>query len=202
MVLMRKRDAYLGLDDDDEVVEDGQGVRVPLLLCDTVRFENSRPLDKLSDLDAADLSRHRPGYHVSDGEASKSAKFTDLEAARDAVRAARDRWIADMCSAWKRPLARDAAEPDAAELLLARHLRGKPDDDDASDPGDIRAVERRRLTERGAEAQRERDRIQRERDRIWEDYRRRISSAWQTGQTNPARATAVEQQAELWRGGR
>jgi hypothetical protein len=200
MVLMRKRDPYLSLDDDDEVVEDGKGVRVPLLLCDTVWFENNRPLDKLSDLDAADLNRHQPGYRLSD-QVSKSDTLSNLDAARDAVRAARDRWIADMCSAWKRPLARDAAEPDAAEQLLARRLRG-PDDDGAPDPGDIRAVERRRLTERGAEAQRERDRIQRERDRIWEDYRRRISSAWQTGQTNPARATAVEQQAERWRGGR
>ena len=27
------------------------------------------PLDKLSDLDAADLSRHRSGYRLSDGEA-------------------------------------------------------------------------------------------------------------------------------------
>ena len=188
---MRKRDAYLGLDDDDEVVEDGQGVRVPLLLCDTVRFETSRPLNRLSDLDAADLSRHQPGYRLSDGEASKSRNLHDLDA----------RWIADMCSAWKRPPTHDAGEPNATEQLLARHLRG-PDDDGAPDPGDIRAVERRRLTERGAEAQRERDRIQRERDRIWEDYRRRISSAWQTGQTNPARATAIEQQAERWRGGR
>jgi hypothetical protein len=81
-------------------------------------------------------------------------------------------------------------------------LRGQPDDDGAPDPGDVRALERRRLTERGAEAQRERDRIQRERDRIWEDYRRRTSSAWQTGQTNPHAATEIERQGERWRGGR
>ena len=192
---MRKRDLYI---DDDEVCEDGQSLRVPLLLCDTARFE-PRPLSWLSDLSAADLDRHRPGYRLSDGEASKSTNMADLDAAR--AQAARERWIADMCSAWKRPPTHDAGEPNATEQLLARHLRG-PDDDGAPDPGDIRAVERRRLTERGAEAQRERDRIQRERDRIWEDYRRRISSAWQTGQTNPARATAVEQQAERWRGGR
>jgi hypothetical protein len=160
-------------------------------LCDTVRFENSRPLNKLSNLDAADLSRHRPGYHVSDGKASKSAKFTDLEAARDAVRAARDRWIADMCSAWKRPLARDAAEPDATEQLLARHLRG-PDDNGALDPDDIRAVERRRLTERSAEAQRERD-------LAWTRYRYNLANAWKT---DPRAATAIERQGERWRGGR
>jgi hypothetical protein len=37
---MRKRDLYI---DTDEVACDGEIVRVPLLLCDTVRFENSRP---------------------------------------------------------------------------------------------------------------------------------------------------------------
>jgi hypothetical protein len=196
---MRKRDAYY-FDDPDEVSDEvPPGHSVRLHLCDTVRFE-PRPLSRLTDLSAADLDRHRPGYRLSDGEASKSTNMADLDAAR--AQAARERWIADMCSAWKRPPNHDASDPDAAEQLLARRLRGKPDDDGAPDPGDIRAVERRRLTERGAEAQRERDRIQRERDRIWEDYRRRISSAWQTAQTNPARATAVEQQAERWRGGR
>ena len=118
---MRKRDLYIN---DDEICEDGQSFRVPLLLCDTARFE-PRPLSRLSDLSAADLDRHRPGYRLSDGEASKSTNLTDLDAARDAAQAARDRWIADMCSAWKRPPTHDASEPDAAEQLLARHLRGR-----------------------------------------------------------------------------
>jgi hypothetical protein len=180
---MRKRDLYIN---DDEICEDGQSFRVPLLLCDTARFE-PRPLSRLSDLSTADLDRHRPGYRLSDGEASKSTNLTDLDAARDAAQAARDRWIADMCSAWKRPLARDAAEPDAAEQLLARHL-GKPDDEGAPDPGNIRAVERRRLTE-----------AQRERDLAWIRYRDNLANAWKT---DPHAATAIERQGERWRGGR
>jgi hypothetical protein len=184
---MAKRNLYI---DDDEVSDEvppGHSVRVPLLLCDTARFE-PRPLSRLSDLSAADLDRHRPGYRLSDGEASKSTNLTDLDAARDAAQAARDRWIADMCSAWKRPPTHDAGEPD--EQLLARHLRGKPDDDGAPDPGDVRAVERRRLT--NAEAQRERD-------LAWTRYRDNLANAWKT---DPRAATAIQRQGERWRGGR
>jgi hypothetical protein len=99
-----------------------------------------------------------------------------------------------MCSAWKRPPTRDASEPDASEQLLARHLRGKPDDYGAPDPGDVRAVERRRLTERGAEAQRERD-------AAWQQYKDRLSNAWR-GRTDPIRASEIEREGERWRHGR
>jgi hypothetical protein len=75
---MRKRDLYVN---DDEICEDGQSFRVPLLLCDTARFE-PRPLSRLSDLSTADLDRHRPGYRLSDGEASKSTNLTDGRGAR------------------------------------------------------------------------------------------------------------------------
>jgi hypothetical protein len=90
-----------------------------------------------------------------------------------------------MNDAWRTP------KPDAAEALLRRHLRG-PDDDGAPDPGDIGAVERRRLTERGAEAQRERD-------RAWTRYRDNLANAWKT---DPRAATRIERQGERWRGGR
>ena len=181
----RNRDAYHF---DDEEVEDGRSVRVPMMvmdgnrvnLTDTVRFDADGP-------------------HFVRAAASESSSFEDLESPRlgdlrDAARVARDQWIADMCDAWKRPPARDAAAPDLGsrpEELMRRHLFG-PDDDGAPDPGDIGAEQRRRLTERREESQHERD-------RAWNRYRDNLANAWKT---NPRAATAIERQGERWRGGR
>src|SRR6516225_3434415 len=119
---MRKREK--AIDHRDDVARDGEFVRVPLMLADS-------------------MAGHRPGYWVRPLDAEQVAAFdarrrpsdqtlSNLDTARDAARAARAGWIADMCSAWKRPPTHDASEPDAAEQLLARHLRGKPDDDAAT----------------------------------------------------------------------
>jgi hypothetical protein len=120
---MRKRDLYI---DDDEVARAGETVRVPLLLCDTVRFENSRPLNKLSDLDAADLSRHQPGYRLSDGEVRRAnpggaarrekgyATYkARLEGAWRSPAAAAERNEA-LLEAWRRPGASPGLRQDAA----------------------------------------------------------------------------------------
>jgi hypothetical protein len=195
----RNRDSY-HFDDDDEI-EDGHSVRVPMMimdgnrvnLIDTVRFEDGQP-HFLRTANAASES--------SNFEDFKSPRLGDLNAARDAARAARDQWIERMCDAWRTPQrARDAAEPDAAEALLRRapaphddpaaalrrHLFG-PDDDGAPGPGDIGAVERR-LTEQ-----------QRERDRAWARYRDNLANAWKT---NPRAASQIEREAESekWRHG-
>jgi len=176
---MRRSDAD---DDDDDVVRDGDTVRTPLFLTDTVRFKDGQPhFVRMADA------------------ASKSATVADLDAARDAARAARDTWIKQTCDAWKRPPACDAAQPDLGTrpedlMLMRRHLRGEPDDDGAPDPGDARAVERRRHTERGEEAQRERD-------AAWHQYKDRLSNAWR-GRTDPSRASEIEREGERWRGGR
>jgi hypothetical protein len=182
----RNRDSYQ-FDDDDEI-EDGRSVRVPMLvmdgrrvnLTDTVRFEDGQP-HFVRAVDAASESST-----FADVE---SPRLGDVRTARDAVRVARDRWIADMCSAWKRPPTRDAAAPDLGsrpEELMRRHLWG-PDDDGKPD-----SSERRRLTERREESQRERD-------RAWIRYRDNLANAWKT---NPRAATAIERQGERWRGGR
>ena len=163
------RDRFVD-DDETEMARDGEVVRTRMLM-----------------MDSADLSRHQRGYRMSD----EASNLQDLDAARDAARAARDAWIKQTCDAWRTP-SRDAAEPDAAEALLTRHLRDKPDDEGAPDPGDVAAVERRRLTERGAEAQRERD-------LAWTRYRDNLANAWKT---NPRAASAIERQGERWRGGR
>jgi hypothetical protein len=82
--------------DDDEVIPDGGRVHVPLWLVDGKRTR----LDTFKVDDAA-LDAHRPGYRALN------------DAQRAAARSARDKWIADMSSAWKRPPARDAGQPDA-----------------------------------------------------------------------------------------
>jgi hypothetical protein len=186
----RNRDAYL----DDEEIEDGRTVRVPMMimdgnrvnLTDTVRFDDGGP----HFVRAADAASESSNFE--DLDAGQAARLADLDAARDAVRVARDRWIAEMCDAWKRPPARDAAEPDAGERVLPhndpagamrRHLFG-PDDDAAPDPGDVRAVERQ----------------QRERDLAWNRYRENLANAWRT---NPRAAPRIEREAESakWRHG-
>jgi hypothetical protein len=90
-------------DDDDDVVRDGESVRVPLFLVDTFQFdEDGQPhfvrgkSATVGDMQAnmrlapvgarADPGRldHQRGYRMTDA---------NLDAARDAVRVAREQWI-------------------------------------------------------------------------------------------------------------
>jgi len=106
--------------------------------------------------------------------------------ARAAATTAYDQMVTRISQAWQRSVPYSiphGQEPDAAEELLSSP---------APDPGDIRAVERRRLTERGAEAQRERD-------LAWRRYCDNLQSAYKT---NPRAATEIERQGEQWRHGR
>src|SRR5262249_43434314 len=170
----RNRNAYRF--DDDEEIEDGHSVRVPMqvmdgsrvYLTDTVSFEDGQP-HFLRAVDAASES--------SNFEDLESPRLGDLDALRDAAGAARDQWIADMCDAWKRPPTRDAYQPDLGsrpEELMRRHLWG-PDDDGAPERGEA----------------------QRERDRAWTRYRDDLQNAWKT---KPRAATAVENRLERERG--
>jgi hypothetical protein len=179
----RNRDAY-HFDDDDEI-EDGRSVRVPMQvmdsrrvnLSDTVRFDGDEP--------------HfvRAAANFEDSDVSQFRGLWDLDAARDAARAARESWIKQTCDAWRTPQRAaamrhgDAAEPDASERLLPhddpaaalqRHLWGPPDD------------ERQRLTEQLAE-----------RDRAWNRYRANLANAWKM---QPGAASAVENRLERERG--
>jgi len=118
-------------DDDDTMIPDGGRVRVPLYLCDdaTQRAIAGQTFD---------AAAHQPGYRMAS------------DAARRKVQDARAQWIRKMCDAWRTPH-KDASEPDAAEALLRRHLRGEPDDDTQS-----------------------------RRDRGYQEYCDRISNAWRT----------------------
>ena len=148
---MRRRD-----DDNDDVsgvAEDGEVVRRSILLLDGSRDHQ--------------LSDHRNGYHVDQ-------KIEDVR------QRAREQWIADMTSAWKRPSARahDAAEPYAGTRLLP------PRRDEPDDPGE-------RL--RGHLRTEENEEHQARRDRAWLDYKESLGRAWQTlNQTNPNNAAEVE----------
>jgi hypothetical protein len=158
-----------------------------------------------------DAARWYQPHYVSDGT-SKSGRLSDtaLRDARTATRNARDEYIArlidvwrwpdknsgDIENAWERgdvpysnPRSQNGQQPDNSRRDIAK----EPDTELLhGDPG---AEMRRHLrTEPGNQAQRERD-------RVWEDHWNRLSSAWQTGQTDPRRATAIERQ-ERWRGGR
>src|SRR5262249_29381518 len=110
----------------------------------------------------------------------------EMADARAKAGVARRQWIRKLQDAWRSP-SRDAGvpdpgiassrpwqgnEPDASEQLLRQHLRTEPD----------------------ATAQAKRD-------AAWNEYRQRLSTAWQTGQTNLRAATAIERQGEQWRGG-
>ena len=76
-------------------------------------------------------------------------------------RAARDGYVQRLRDSWKtRP----------ADVEFSSDLKTRPEP--------AAATERRRLTD--AEA---------ERDRAWEEMRRRLASAWQTGRTDPGVAT-------------
>jgi hypothetical protein len=92
---MRRRD----VDDDDDVVRDGESVRVPLHLCDRVQRA------VVFDGDA-----HRPHHAELTDEVRKLRAETRRE------------YLANLQDAWRTPH-RDAAEPDSSSPpVMRRHL--------------------------------------------------------------------------------
>jgi hypothetical protein len=136
---------------------------------------------------SSSAQRNDPGSFYPDPRLRSDA------AVRDARAAATDSYHA-MCArlrdAWR---TQDAPQPDnsSSNAQFRRHMASVPDPGDPNE----NLIRRHLSTEPDAAAQRERD-------RVWEDYRQRLSTAWQTGQTNPRAASAIERQGERWRGGR
>jgi hypothetical protein len=190
---------------DDEIIRDGETLRVPmpLFLMDAARRGYDLDLD-LDDrivedgetvrvpmmiLDAA--RDHQPGYRVS--AASESRNFRDLDALRDAARRERTRWISRMGDAWKTgPLNRtnlsevnqsalsERHEPDnSSSLAQWREHRGEPDDasepDTGSRPWELAAHERGEPDHDLGAAM---ARHQRRRDDAWSRYRDNLGQAW------------------------
>jgi len=126
--------------------------------------------------------------HVEQPNNNSSAQRSDpgpspdpnLRVGKDAAtvrRLAYDAYCQRLRDAWRgteklgRPNFSDAAEPDAGNQLLGRHLSAEP-------VANARAA----------------------RESSYEEYRRRLGNAWQQGRTDPGRASAIEQQREKWLG--
>jgi hypothetical protein len=139
-------------DDHDDVAFDGEVVHRPLILKD----HNM-------------LSDHQPGHRVSSDSTVRDARI----AARDA----RESWIRDLTTGWKRASGfRDAGpEPDLGTPPepLRRHLHTEPDDD-----------------------------AQARRDRAYQEYVRSLDFRTR-GRSDPTRAAnEIEREGERVRGGR
>jgi hypothetical protein len=139
MVMIRKiRKADLDDEGDtapNDVARDGEHVRCPMQFMDGLQGAVA--------LGGVDLRDHAPGYRSSSDQLVSDAQR--------AARLARQTWIKDISSAWKRPARDVGAEPDAANELLRRHLRTEPDDD-----------------------------AQSRREKIYNDYKTRLTEAWRT----------------------
>jgi hypothetical protein len=178
-------------DNDDYEVKDGESVRVPVFLTDTIRFEDGEPhfvrarAAADADLDLAD--HHQPGYRLADARL------------RDAARASRAAWIQKITDAWRTP-SRDVlggrgqnqTDPRQINRSALSHepdlMRGEPDDEPDHDDHDIDAVMARH---------------QRRRDDAWAQYRDDLQNAWKRGRnTDPKEADRIMRQGERWRGGR
>jgi hypothetical protein len=167
--------------DSEEVLADGEGLRVPLNLADSV---SSRILLT----DASPYAGHRP-MPVRDALAGQQQRDSidaddhcSLEQRRGIsladAQALRDEAFANLCkrseSAWKgNRLAGDSNGNNNSD----------PDENEPPEPGDEDAL---------AEAMRKRD-------EAFAALERRSQNAWRTSQ---AKATATELQAERWRGGK
>jgi hypothetical protein len=139
--------------------------------------------DDDDDDDEPDNSNDRS---ISDGRAMAMRKASYLA------------WRARLADAWRMSPTTNGPGSAAAEELLRRHLgdHENPRIPDPTDPGDPNEnlIRRHLSTETNAGAQAERD-------RAWNRYRDNLQNAWR-GTTNPANATAIEKQAEAWRGGK
>jgi hypothetical protein len=201
---MRKRDA---LDLDDFMVPDGGSVKVRMATMDSTQrriaeiFAGHRPgfaqltdaqiaqrarvrdawIKQLNDAWRTDARKKRNDDDENDDEDENSNDRARRRGAADARMAARDAYVKRLTNAWRTP-ARDY-----------ENARISP----PTDPGDPNEnlVRQHISTETNAAAQARRD-------RIWEDYKNNLGNAWKQGSTDPAAATAIEQQAEQWRGGK
>jgi hypothetical protein len=168
--MVLKNDAYL--DDDDEVVRDGESVRVPIFLMDEVQRTVAMDGLRLHDGMGGRVG-HKSGYVFSGNVRQRDAAYDE---ARREARGARAQWLQQLRDSWKRTPGRDAGpEPDAAEVLLKRHLGTGPTEPDADD-------------------------AQVRRDRQWAEYCDRVSNAWRnpSGLTDPGAALTIERRRQRY----
>jgi hypothetical protein len=175
-------------DDDADEIGDGESVRVPLLLCDSVsrRFAFGDAMDsaygrrpgyaRLSNEQVAERRRARDemierATSAWRNDARRKPPDYDDDAhstadARAAANRAYDAYCARLKDAWRRP-ARDAAKPDLGA---------------ETDPGAAAAIEqqRERWLGSGESLDALRIRIERQRAEQHREYCERLSNAWKT----------------------
>jgi hypothetical protein len=105
-------------DDDDRILKDGERMRVPMRMCDSLQRQVARHFGTLSD-DAGPLritdttgSRfglHRPGFRIATG--GNEDAWLDRAIARDAVEEARAAYEEELTNAWRNPPTSRCVEP-------------------------------------------------------------------------------------------
>jgi hypothetical protein len=98
---MRKR--YQEIDDDD-LLRDGQRLRVPMFTMDSMQRSESLHLPRVHDgTGDSSLAMHRPGFRVTDAPLS------------DELWRAREDYLQDLTTAWRRGGRKEVAVPDATK---------------------------------------------------------------------------------------
>jgi hypothetical protein len=175
----------------DDILEDGDTLHVPLMLCDSTQravqqhFDDQRTLvhDALCRHNAG--AGHRPGY-CFDALAYPAKSTVTTDAVSKALRArtgkSLEQALNDRAAAFKNLERRTRTSWVDAKV---------PEDDPENDPEDDDDDDERDVDDLAA--------AQADREIALQEAATRGANAWRL---SPSRATAVEQQAERWRGGR
>jgi hypothetical protein len=205
---MRKRDreVHIRFDDDGEV-EDGRGVRVPMMLCDGYRPGYVQVSDAHIEMRRrarAEMIDRATQAWVDGGRVRHREPRDDYD--EDNLRRERDR----RRNYDARGRVNDAAAYDIADaartasyLAMCQRLqdawKSRPADaaqpDMSSRPEELMSYHLRTEPDEPAAAQARRD-------RAWAAYKDQLSTAWMRGRTDPREADVIERQGEKWRGGR
>ena len=87
---------------DDDLLRDGQRLRVPMFAMDSAQCSASAHLARVHDgTGDSDLAMHRPGFRVSDAPPS------------DELQRAHDAYERDLTTAWRRGAGKEGAVPDS-----------------------------------------------------------------------------------------
>ena len=189
-------------DDDDDEVEDGRGIRTPMMMMDT-KPKPVRWISPLTDAQAqaatdAWARRHQPHFIDSNSR--------EVQTARDAARAARDEKIKAQANAWRGsastpPVVTDARE--ARRQWIDRQTNAWRNPTPVRDAEQFHRVSPQEFSQalgtpnpmlqpprRDADA----DAVERRRSAEHADRKLRLSEAWKTptGTGNPNRATEIE----------
>jgi hypothetical protein len=199
--------------DDDEIVRDGQSVKVPMTIMDARRSVSF------------DAAAHQPGYRTDTASYLEAYRrscadvappsYRVSDAAVSDVRAARSAWIEDMTAAWKadarkkkppdddddddddgdepiskssrstdpRTVARDAYVKHLTDAWKRTPVRDAAQPDLSTPPDDLM---RRHTSDPNDPAA-----AQARRDRVYANYRTSLSNAWRSGPGAAPAQTAI-----------